>query len=454
MGWGMATHRFTHVTPHPRDAVWAWFSRPGAMRRLSAPWLPLRPVDDAEGLRDGRASLEVAPFGVRLPLPAWVAQHQPDGFRDGRSFSDAVASEPYRSLTRWGHTHTFESAGDGATRVVDEVTSRVPRRMLEPVFAYRHAQLDADLDAHQRYPGRLTVAVTGASGLIGTQLTALLSTGGHRVIELVRSPRRSPFEARVWDVRSPDPAIFDGVDVVVHLAGAPILGRFDARHKAAIRDSRVGPTRALARAVAAHGGPRALVCASAVGYYGTDRGDEVLTETSGRGAGFLADVVSEWEEASRPASVAGVRVATMRTAGMVLSAAGGALAALRPLFELGAGGRIGDGTQWMSWIALDDLLEVYLRAIVTDLEGAVNAVAPGPLRNAEFTRTLAGALRRPALVPTPSLAPTLLLGREGYAEMLLASHREVPARLEALGHRYRWPALSDALAHELGRPTS
>lgn len=451
----MGTHEFTHRTPYPLDQVWDWFNRPGALRRLSPPWLPLRPGSEAADVRGGEATLQVAPFGFALPLPAWRASHRPEGYVDRSRFEDRAASQPYSSVTGWRHVHEFAADGPDATVLTDRVTARVPAGLLSPVFAYRSAQLDADLAAHQRFPGRRTVAVTGASGLIGRQLTALLSTGGHRVIELARSPRHSAYETRVWDVNAPDPAIFDDVDVVVHLAGAPILGRFNAAHKAAVRDSRVGPTRALAQAIVASGRPTALVSASAVGYYGIDRGDEVLTEESGRGAGFLADVVAEWEAAAAPAADAGLRVVHLRTAAMVLSAAGGALGALRPVFGIGAGGRLGDGRQWMSWIALDDVLDVYLRAIMDDtLSGPVNAVAPEPVRNADFTRALGMAMRRPAAIPTPAFGPRILLGDEGYREMLLASHREVPARLGAIGHSYRYPTLQSCLAHEFGRQDS
>ncbi len=448
----LATHRFVHTTPHSIDRVWRWFASPGAFYRLAAPWLPLRAEQQASDLGSGEATLAVAPFGVELPLPDWRARHDPTGYSAGTAFADAVVSEPYRAVTGWRHVHRFEPDGT-STRVVDEVTARVPRALLAPVFAYRAAQLDADLAAHDRFGGPRTIAITGASGLIGRQLAAFLATGGHRVIALARSASASsPYETRLWNVTAPDPAIFDDVDVVVHLAGEPILGRFDAAHKAAIRDSRVGPTHALATALARHGGPRALVAASAVGFYGTDRGDEPLTEDSPRGAGFLADVVERWEEAARPAAEAGVRTVQVRTAGMVLSGSGGALAALRPLFGAGLGGRLGDGRQWMSWIDLDDLLDVYLRAIATEIAGPINAVSPEPVRNADFTRALGQALRRPTLVPTPAFGPRLLLGDEGYAEMLLASHREVPARLLALGHPYRFGRLAASLAHQLGRP--
>jgi uncharacterized protein (TIGR01777 family) len=242
-----------------------------------------------------------------------------------------------------------------------------------------------------------------------------------------------------------------GVDVVVHLAGASIAGRFTDGHKAAIRDSRIGPTRRLAEvAAAAPDGPRVFVSASAIGVYGFDRGDEVLTEESSRGDGFLADVVADWEAATAPASEAGLRVVTVRT-GIVQSSAGGTLRLFRPLFATGLGGRVGDGQQWLSWIGLDDLLDVYYRALYDDrMNGPVNAVAPQPVRNVDYTRALARVLHRPALLPVPSFGPRLILGQQGSRELAEASQRVAAAKLDALGHRFRRSHVDDALAHELG----
>jgi uncharacterized protein (TIGR01777 family) len=242
-----------------------------------------------------------------------------------------------------------------------------------------------------------------------------------------------------------------GVDVVVHLAGASIAGRFTDRHKAAIRDSRIEPTRRLADAAAlADDGPAIFVNASAIGYYGFDRGDALLCEESVRGDGFLADVVADWEAATAPAAEAGLRVVTVRT-GIVQSARGGTLRLMRPLFAAGLGGRLGSGAQWLAWIGLDDLLDVYHRALYDDrVSGPVNAVAPEPVRNVDYTKALAGVLNRPALLPVPSVGPRLLLGEQGARELAEANQRVVPTKLQALGHRFRRSHLTDALAHELG----
>lgn len=438
----------------PRDEVFAWHGRPGAFLRLAPPWQPMRIVTEADSLRDGRAVLAV-PGGLR-----WVAQHQPDGFDPPARFvdqisSDGLASLPARLAVRWRHTHGFEDAGNGTTRVVDRVDTPVPAAALRPMFVYRHRQLTEDLTAHriaaEHGMGARTVAVTGASGLVGSALTAFLSTGGHRVIRLVRHAPSSPFE-RQWNPADPDPDLVAGVDAVIHLAGASIAGRFTATHRRAIRDSRVDPTRRLAELVAqAPAGPRVFVCASAVGYYGYDRGDEILTEDSSRGDGFLADVVADWEEATAPAEQSGARVVRVRT-GIVQTPRGGTLALLRPLFTAGLGGRIGDGRQWLSWIGIDDLVDVYHRALWDpDLSGPVNAVAPQPVRNADYTRALAHVLHRPAVLPVPELGPRVLLGAQGARELACASQRVSAARLERAGHRFRHPDLESALRHVLGR---
>jgi uncharacterized protein (TIGR01777 family) len=242
-----------------------------------------------------------------------------------------------------------------------------------------------------------------------------------------------------------------GVDAVVHLAGESIAGgRWTEARKRRIRDSRVSSTRLLARALAQLASPpRVLVAASATGYYG-DRGAEVLREESAPGAGFLAGVCREWEAAAEPAARHGIRVVHLRI-GLVLSRDGGALASLLTPFRLGAGGPVGSGAQYWSWITLDDLLGAILHALTTEaLAGPVNAVAPNPVTNREFAKTLGRVLRRPALLPLPAFAARLVLGEMADA-LLLASARVVPARLQATGYAFRAPTLEGALRHELGR---
>ncbi|HET9890357.1 MAG TPA: TIGR01777 family oxidoreductase [Mycobacterium sp.] len=445
---------YSSVVDAPITEVFDWYARPGAFGRLSPPWQPMRLVTEAASLRDGRATLAL-PGGLR-----WVAVHQPDGYDPPRRFVDTIGGDglaalPARIAVRWRHIHEFEDLGGNRTRVIDRVETPVPAALLRPMFDYRHRQLADDLAAHRLAAENglrpLTIAVTGSSGLVGSALTAFLSTGGHRVIQLVRRSARGDDERR-WNPDDPDPGLFDGIDAVVHLAGASIAGRFTDKHRRAIRDSRIGPTRRLAELLGrSEPRPGVLISASAIGYYGYDRGDESLTEDSGRGDGFLADVVADWEEATTPAEQAGVRVVRVRT-GIVQSPAGGTLKLMRPLFSAGLGGRLGDGRQWLSWIGIDDLVDVYHRALWdSTLSGPVNAVAPQPVRNSEYTATLAAVLHRPAVLPVPSLGPRLLLGGQGARELACASQRVAPAKLAAAAHRFRQPDLDQALRHLLGR---
>ena len=444
---------YESIVDHPRDEVFAWHTRPGAMPRLIPPWQPMTAVAETSSLADGRAVLGL-PGGLR-----WIAQHVADAYDPPRRFVDELSSAgprtwPPRLVGHWRHTHEFHEESGGRTRVYDRVDAPLPAAALRPTFVYRHRQLADDLAAHrtaaQAGATTLTVAVTGSSGLVGSALAAMLTSGGHRVIRLVRE-KPSGDDQRLWRPELPASDLLDGVDAVVHLAGASIAGRFTDGHRAAIRDSRIGPTRALAELAARAAGPRAFVCASAVGYYGYDRGDEELGEDASKGTGFLADVVADWEAATLPAAEAGLRVVNVRT-GIVQAANGGTLRLLRPLFAAGLGGRLGTGRQWLSWISLDDLLDVYYRALYDEqLSGPVNAVAPNPVRNAEYTDALASVLHRPALLPVPSFGPRILLGEQGARELAEADQRVLAGALAGRGHRFRQPDVVDALAHQLGK---
>lgn len=440
------TFEHSAVFDHPVERVFAWHTRPGAIHRLMPPWAPVKVARESGSLESGTAVLAM-PAGVK-----WVATHRPDGYRAGQRFTDELTTPVLATALTWRHTHEFEAAAGGRTRLTDRVRTRIPGRLLEEMFAYRTRQLAGDLAAHARWGGPegrpLTVAVTGSSGLIGSALCAYLATGGHRVVRLVRG---GPSGAdRLWRPEDPAADLLAGVDALVHLAGASIAGRFTEAHKTAVRDSRVGPTRRLAE-LAARSGVPVMISASAIGIYGTDRGDEELTEDSPRGDGFLADLVADWEADTAPAREAGVRVPLIRT-GIVQSPKGGPLHLLRPLFEAGLGGRLGDGEQWTAWIGLDDVLDIYLRALVDPaVEGPVNAVAPEPVRNREYTRVLARVLHRPAAIPVPGFGPALLLGREGAAEVALASQRVLPSRLAGWGHEFRYRELEPALRHLMGR---
>jgi uncharacterized protein (TIGR01777 family) len=322
------------------------------------------------------------------------------------------------------------------------------------MLVYRHQQFADDLAALRRAQAlgltAQTVAVTGSHGTVGRGLVALLGTAGHTVIKLVRGEPSGPNERR-WNPTDPADDVLAGVDAVVHLAGASIAGRFTESHRRAVVESRIGPTRALA-SLAARTGVRTFVCASAIGYYGPDRGDEVLTEQSDRGDGFLAELVENWERATDPARDGGVRVVNIRT-GLVQTPAGGVLRLQYPMFAAGLGGPLASGNQWQPWIGVDDLLDIYHRALYDDrLTGPVNGVGPDPVRNRDYTRTLAHVLRRPALFRVPPFGPRILLGDEGAKELAEASQRVVPAVLDQLGHTFRCSTLEPALRHLLGKP--
>jgi hypothetical protein len=297
------------------------------------------------------------------------------------------------------------------------------------------------------------VAVSGAGGLIGSALVSSLAAKGHRVVSLVRRAPRPGEDALAWDPSSGaiTPAGSTVPDAVVHLAGESIVGlRWTAEKKRRIRESRVTATRLLVQTLTRLPTPPAvLISASGIGYYGS-RGDGVVTEDSRQGTGFLADLSRDWEAATATAIAQGIRVVQLRI-GVVLSARGGALATMLTPFKLGLGGVIGDGAQWMSWIALDDVIGAIHHILATDaLRGPVNAVAPAPVTNAEFTRTLGRVLGRPTLVPLPAFAARLALGQMAD-ELLLASQRVLPARLEASGYPFRHPTLEGALRAALGR---
>jgi len=299
----------------------------------------------------------------------------------------------------------------------------------------------------------MRVAITGSTGLVGSEVVTVLAAAGHEVVRLVRRVPAPGEKAVRWDPAKGevDAAGLEGLDAVVHLAGENVgSGRWTAARKAAIRDSRVNGTRLLCDALAGLARPpKTLVCASAVGYYG-DRGEESLTEESPPGKGFLAGVCREWEAASESAAKKGIRVVHLRI-GMVLSERGGALSRMLPLFRAGLGGVIGGGRQYVSWVALDDLAAIVLHALqCEELRGPGNAVAPNPVTNREMTEALGKALSRPTPLPVPAFALRLAVGREMADALLLASTRVLPRRLEETGYRFRFPEIGPALRHLVG----
>jgi uncharacterized protein (TIGR01777 family) len=300
----------------------------------------------------------------------------------------------------------------------------------------------------------MKILITGSSGLIGSALVARLTEQGHRVVRLVRRVVTPGEDAAVWDPDAGklETSALEQTDAVVHLAGETINAlRWTAQRKERMRSSRVRSTRLLSESLAQLAvPPRVLVSASAVGFYGS-RGDEVLREDSPAGSGYLSAVCQEWEAATEPARQKGIRVVNLRI-GMVLSAKGGALPAMLPAFKAGVGGKLGDGRQFISWIAIDDLTRAISHAIATEsLSGPVNAVSPNPVRNAEMTKALGKVLRRPTFLSMPAFIVRLIFGEMADA-LLLSSQRVEPGRLLDAGFTFRFPDFETALGHLLNRP--
>jgi hypothetical protein len=443
----------------PAAEVFAWHERAGAFARLCPPWERVEVTRHVGGIRDGaRVSLRTKAGPVWLN---WEIEHR--DYVEGRQFRDVLLSGPF---AKWEHLHRIEPAGAQACELTDEIRYRLPlgglgrwggawfaRRQLERMFVYRHAVTKADVETATG-GAKKCVLVSGASGLVGRALVGFLQTQGHTVRTLVRRAAVGPNEFR-WDParETMDVGALAGTDAVILLGGENVGGgRWTKERKAAILSSRVEGTRTLAAGIAAMAPtarPEVVVSAAAVGFYG-DRLDARVDESEALGSGILAEVCAAWEGELSAVEKLGVRTVALRT-GVVLSPAGGALAKMLPAFWAGAGGRLGSGRQWMSWITPDDLCALYLRAVDDrGWRGAFNAVAPAPVTNAEFTAALGRVLRRPAVLPVPQAALRLIFG-EMADETLLASTRAVPARASDAGFVWRHGDLEGALRHVLGR---
>lgn len=465
------TYSLRSPVPVSADELYAWHARPGAFLRLAPPWerVEVTRQEGAFGVAPYRITVRTSLLG---PLKTSLTSEAYD-FRPGDRFRDRQVRGPFAF---WNHTHAMVPNGPGRSLLDDHIEYRLPlgwagrclaarmvRHRLASTFTYRHALTVSDLRRHAAYKDRprLTVAVTGSRGLVGTDLALFLATGGHSVVRLVSGSGAvtpPPFDDGTkyvgWKPRERlDAATLDGCDAVVHLAADNIAeGRWTEEKRKAIVESRTTPTRNLAEAIAAlppGRRPRVLVSASAVGVYG-DRGDQELLEDSQPGAGFLADVCRQWEEATAPAAVAGVRVVHLRI-GIVLSPKGGALGKQLPAFRAGAGATLGSGQQWVPWVTVHDLVGAIHHCLMTNaLQGPVNATAPNPVRNRAFTKTLGKVLGRPAFLQLPRTALKALFG-DIADEALLASTRALPGKLLDTGFVFDHPELGDALRFLLGQ---
>lgn len=447
--------------PVPAARVFRWHAQPGALERLTPPWEAVQVLERTGGISTGARvtlGLPLGPYRLR-----WVSEHR--DYQEDTQFCDVQIRGPF---AHWEHVHRFVPDGPEASYLEDHITYALPggavarlvagawvRRKLDRLFAYRHRITLHDLARHAAYQEEkpMHVLVTGSTGLVGSALLPFLTTGGHQVTRLVRSAPRPGTAAVLWNPAAGhlDGSALEGLDAVVHLAGESIAGgRWTPSKKASIRASRVQGTRLLCETLAQRTTPpTVLVSASAIGYYG-DRGTEVLYEESAPGSDFLAEVCRDWEAATAPAVQRGIRVVHLRL-GMVLSPAGGALGKMLLPFKLGVGGMLGDGQQYMSWIALDDVLGAIHHALVTPaVHGPVNAVAPHPVPNREFTSILGRVLGRPTLVPLPAFAARLAFGDMADA-LLLSSTRVAPAHLVDTGYVFAYPELEEALRHLLGK---
>jgi uncharacterized protein len=454
--------------PASADDVYAWHSRPLAFQRLQPPWERV----DVESV-NGRFGADGFRVAFRAPFlgsfkSRWVADFS--DFQPGRQFRYCQTDGPFRT---WRHTLRFIPESLTSSVHENHIEYQLPwgalgrfmgrglvERRLRAMFAYRHALIACDLCRynHFRESPRLAVAVTGSRGLIGSELVPFLTTGGHTVVRLVTGKAEPAFDDGTrwvnWTPRAkPEPALFAGLDAVIHLAGENVAsGRWNAERKQRILESRTIPTRNIAEALAALPAaerPRAFICASAIGYYGT-RGEEVLTEESPPGDGYFPEVCRAWEAAAEPARVAGIRTANLRF-GVVLTPKGGALGKQLAAFKAGLGAALGAGTQWVPWITIGDAVGAIHHCLMNSaIAGMVNVVAPNPVTNRDFTRTLARVLKRPALLRLPRFALRAAFG--GLAdEGLLASLRAVPKKLLDSGFAFQHTELSDALRFVLGR---
>jgi len=440
------------------DDLYDYHAARGAFSRLTPPWEHADLVEDIPSLTNGvRARIQVGAGPARLE---WLAEHR--DCEPGRGFTDVQLKGPFAS---WAHRHEFTALGEDRSRLTDRIKFRLPfgplgliagegfvQDKLTRMFRYRHTVTRQDLERASTLPAEepLSIVITGATGLIGDELVPYLRMRGHTVRRVTRHPR-SPGDIG-WDpaTGSIDFPRDEKVDAIIHLAGENIAGgRWTEERKRRILESRRDGTRLVAKlATSLSTPPRVLVSMSGANYYATGPG-EPRSENDPSGDDFLAGVCRVWEQETRPVAEAGIRVAILRL-GVVLSPAGGALAKLLPLFRAGLGGPVGSGWQRMSWIAMDDVVDLLHRATIDPrYEGPINIAAPELPTNTAFARTLGAVLRRPSFAPAPAFALETVFGEMADAT-ILADVAMAPRRLQELAYPFRFPTLAGALAHLTG----
>ena len=484
--------RTTRIDDISSNEAFSWHIREGAFERINPPWQQF--VIERKGSIQSNGTVKIK-MNIGGPFhTTWLVKHS--DYIEGEQFRDTQITGLFSS---WTHTHLFKPFGLSSCILEDRIeyslpggaigrmiTSRLINKKLNQIFDYRHRLTREDLRIHaavNRVRGDdkpMTIAITGSSGFIGSSLIPFLTTGGHRVVRLMRSPTSPDNDRSLKNVKSIqwNPLSThahtsslndnDNIDAVVNLAGENIFGRWTKEKKKRIFDSRVNTTKSLCKLLSSvDKPPKVLVSASATGYYG-DRGDEILTEESPSSStspsslsfsispsiDFLSNVCRNWEESTQIAKESGIRVVNMRI-GTVLSSSGGILAKILPPFKIGLGGSIGNGNQYMSWIGLDDLLALVLYAIVDkSISGPINAVSPNPITNADFTKTLGKVLSRPTIFSIPRFIIKSVLGEELANSAILSSSRVLPMRFLKIRYKFRFPSLESVLRYTLGKGIS
>ncbi len=447
-------------TPCSRDVTFAWFEHRGSFRRLMPPWEVAEDVHADDSLEVGSQRIFRFPMGpIKMTWIAEFTEYDPP-----HKFQDIMAKGPFK---RWKHSHIFTETEQGCL-IDDDVEYQVPfgrfghffagrgiRKRLTRMFRARELRLQRDLERHLEFSNqpRKRILIAGSSGLIGTQLTAFLDTGGHEVWRLVRRPTIDGHCEIEWHPEDGqiDSSMIEGFDVVIHLGGEGIGDkRWSKKRKKLILESRVKSTSLLSKTLTElENKPDLFIVASAIGWYG-NRGDEELDENSDIGDGFLPEICKQWEASTDLAEEGGIRTIHLRT-GIVLDATGGALSKMLLPAKMAAGGPIGRGRQWMSWISMDDeIYAIHHLMMNPNSSGAYNLVSPKPIQQKFFAKTLGKVLRRFAFIPTPPFAIRLLFGEMGVA-LTTESQRVNPNRLLESGYSFQHEELELALRDCLGK---
>lgn len=443
----------------PADIAFLWHARPFILERITPPWEKVEVIERTGNLQHGGMVVLRTYIG---PIPlTWVVEHR--DYIDKYGFSDELVRGP---LPRWYHRRNVSSLDASSCEWIDNVEYELPlgrfgefflpivEQRIDRFFKYRHTIFQNDLDVIRRYSNTtsLKVVLTGGNGLIGRSLAYFLRSLGHQVTCLKYSQNAPLMGIHTWNHRHQvvDRSAIEGCDVFIHLAGENIgSGRWTENKCKRIKESRIDSTRFFVDVISNLDlPPKTFLCASAIGIYG-HRGYETVNESSSPGSGFLAEVCKEWEEATLPLEKLGIRVANLRF-GVVLSCNGGALEKMLLPFKYGLGGHIGNGQQYMSWIALDDAIGAINHVMCNDnIKGPVNITSPHPTTNKNFTQALAKILRRPAILPMPALAAKVIFGSKAD-ELLLASTKVQPKVLEDTSYHYLFPNLENAIRHLIG----